>query len=82
MEKALFQEGSKLDERTGTIIALANAGHLLKRNFDRSRLRTHRGHIKKLVKGNWATAIAARKSIEAVQAAIAATTVITASSVT
>ena len=82
MEKALFQEGSKLDEWTGTIIALANAGHLLKRNFDQSRLRTHKAHIKKLVKGNWATAIAARKSIEAAQAAIAATTVITASSVT
>ena len=82
MEKALFQEGAKLDERTGTIIALANAGHLLKRNFDRSRLRTHKAHIKNLVKGKWATAIAARKSIEAVQAAIAATTIITASTVT
>jgi hypothetical protein len=82
METALFQEGAEFDERTGTLIALANAGHLLKRNFDRRKLRMHKAHIRKLAKGEVATAIAARKSIEAVQAAIAATAVVSASAVT
>jgi len=77
MEKSLFSDLASPDEFTGVIIALTNAGHLLKRNFDRSQLRIHRAHIKRLVKGDWPSAEAARKSIEAVQAAIAATSVVT-----
>ncbi len=79
MMKILFNESAEPNERMGSIIALANAGHLLKRNFDRARLRENKAHIKRLVKGKWPGAEAANKTIQAVQASIAATTVIIAS---
>ena len=79
MIKVLFNDGAQPDERMGSIIALANAGHLLKRNFDRTRLRENKAHIKRLAKGKWPDAEAASKSIQAVQASIAATTMIIAS---
>ncbi|MEO9968534.1 MAG: GPP34 family phosphoprotein [Hyphomonadaceae bacterium] len=74
MMKVLFYDGAVPDERTGAIIALANAGHLLKRNFDRSRLRGHRSHIKRIVKADWPGAEAVRRAIKASQAVTAAST--------
>ena len=72
MEKTLFNEANEPSERIGTIIALANSGHLLKRNFDRTKLRTHKRHIKRIVKGDWPASIAATQAIATLTTAIAA----------
>lgn len=75
MSKILFQDIENPNERIGSIVALANAGHLLKRNFDREKLRAHKAHIKRIVKGDWPSAQAASKVIAATQAAIVASTI-------
>lgn len=71
MSRILFRDSSEPDEWIGTVIAIANAGHLLKRNFDREDLRMHKAHIKGVVAGDWPAAGAAK---QAIQAAIAAAT--------
>lgn len=72
MSKVLFTETAKPDEWTGSIIALASSGHLLKRNFDRSQLRAYKKHIKSIVRGEWASASAATDAVKAAKAAITA----------
>lgn len=76
MSGHLFNEHSAINERTASIIALANAGHLLKRNFDRDLLRQHKSNIKSLTRGDWPAAKAARDAIDAVNAAVAASSAV------
>ena len=70
MEKALFNEANEPSERVGTIIALANSGHLLKRNFDRKKLRAHKRHIKRIAKGGWPASTAVIQAITTLRTAI------------
>lgn len=78
MASMLFDPTAPFDMRTGTVIALANAGHLLKRNFDRAALRAHKPHIRDITRGDWPAAEAAGKAIEAVETILAASAVIVA----
>lgn len=70
MSKVLFTENSRPDDWTGAVIALANAGHLLKRNFDRNKLSMHKDHIKQVVKDEQLGANAAKAAVKAIQAVI------------
>ena len=72
MKHLMFSDAAPIDERTATIIGLANSGHLLKRNFARSALRRRRLQIREIVEANRPTAQASRQAIEAVDASIAA----------
>ena len=72
MEKTLFNEANEPSERIGTIIALANSGHLLKRNFDRTKLSIHKRHIKRIAKGGWPASTAIIQAITTLRTAITA----------
>lgn len=72
MTRLMFNETTDIDERTGAIIALANAGHLLKRNFDRAELRTGKPRITHITKGNWPGRETTHAVVRAAHATIAA----------
>lgn len=64
-----------VDERTCVIIALAKSADVLRHNFDRRDLKTHKERIKAITSGDLFAAGATDKAIKATQAAmIAATT--------
>lgn len=71
MSRILFAENRTPDEWTSTVITIANAGHLLKRNFNRTHLRQHKKHIKAIIKDDWPAASAAAKAIQATLVAVA-----------
>lgn len=72
MSNLMFDPVSEINPHTASIVALANAGHLLKRNFDRNELRASKARITAIKKGDWPAAEATRKTIAAINAAIAA----------
>lgn len=76
MSRVLFGTGDIDDEFTYAVIALANAGHLLKRNFDRDALRANKARIKDVTSGNFPGSVAAKQAIDAANAAAAASTVV------
>lgn len=72
MAQAMFTEGAHVSERIGTTINLANQAHLLKRNFDRDRLREHKKRIKSITSQATFACPATKAAIDAVQAAVVA----------
>lgn len=73
LETAMFGTGD-VDERTCVIIALAKSADVLRHNFDRSDLKTHKARIKAITAGELYAAGATAKAIKAAQAAIIAAT--------
>ena len=68
----LFEQSTRQDPKISVLVALASSGHLLKRNFDRRRLREHKAHIRNITRRNQPIARAVSKVIEEAQAAVAA----------
>lgn len=80
MREAVLNEQADVDARTVIIIALCQGAQLLRQVFSRQELRTHKGRIKQLIKGN-ILGDAAREAVQAVEAAIMVAVMIPAMSV-
>lgn len=71
METILFDQNKvPNDKRVGTIIALAISGRLLRHNFPRALLRTHRHRISALAQGDWPISVAITQALEKLRTAI------------
>lgn len=68
LEAAIFSDGD-VDPRTAVLVALANAGGILRVVFDKRRLKERKERIAAISEGQM-TAEAAKEAIEAMQAAV------------
>ncbi|NNU17250.1 GPP34 family phosphoprotein [Parvularcula sp. ZS-1/3] len=74
LEMAMFNFGTPT-ARDAVLIALANSAGLLRRNFDKAKLKEHKDRIKEISEGSGPAAEATAQAIEAVKAAILAATI-------
>ncbi|MBN1339525.1 MAG: GPP34 family phosphoprotein [Bacteroidales bacterium] len=75
LHRAIFSDEKEVSPRTVVLISIANATGLLKANFDKKELRSRKERIKKITEGEH-VGEAAKKAIEAMQAAIMVAVVI------
>ena len=80
LEAAIFTD-APIDDRTAILIALAEPTDLLKRTFTAKALRPHKRRIKEIANGTQ-VGQAARKAIEAINAAIIAAVIVATSAAT
>jgi Golgi phosphoprotein 3 len=69
LKKAIFTATGEVAPRTVVLVALADASGLLKKIFEKSRLKERKERIKKLTEGQ-ATGAMTREAIQAMQAAV------------
>lgn len=81
LRQAIFTESRQIDPRTVVLLSLADKADLLKNAFEKSKLKSRRARIAKVVNGELVGA-ATREAIEAVQIAIAVAVIIPAITVT
>lgn len=74
LEEAVFGDGP-IDPRTMVLVAIAQAGNLLKVHFDKKRLKTRKQRLKDVVAGE-AAGSATAQAVAAAQAAAAMTVII------
>lgn len=74
LEDAIFKGSGELKPRTAVLIALSHHAGLLKVNLDRERLKRHQKRVEEIIAGN-AIGDAAKKAIEAANAAIMMTVI-------
>lgn len=69
LKRAIFTATPNVDARTVVVVALADSTGLLKKAFDKKKLKERKKRLEKLTKGHVAGA-ATKEAVEAVQAAI------------
>jgi len=79
LDKAIFTDTRTVQPRTAVLISLAKSADVLKVNFDRKELKRRKKRIEQVINGDVAGK-ATKEAIEAMQAAVMATVIITTTS--